>query len=335
MNQGPDHSAISTEEAFTLWQEGEHIVEHPWYQQRRDDYERAIAATLARLSAHTTVRELVAGYFADELDDAFAEMVIRCADGRILDWQRVEDAAYWRRFQALLRTQGMASSERQLPDAAAGPPRQQQSVRRRRLDTRWQLTALVVAVVVALGSVLLARTGLLATNTPASSSVVPASWHTFRDTWGLYTLRFAPQWTAGGGTDTYGGACGQAVCDHEGFTFLDPAQGAGTASVHIDVFPLMSPDRRAACMPYSGITGTPFAGLPTRLDGCGDWAVATQNDVFIFSVVIPGVSGQHLEGPNPSTPTPVPSSWQATDKVDVQGLLATFQFVGHPQPLAS
>src|SRR5258708_5115428 len=59
MWQRPDHSAISTEEAFNLWQEGEHIVEHPWYQQRRDDYERAITATLAHLNAHTTVRELV------------------------------------------------------------------------------------------------------------------------------------------------------------------------------------------------------------------------------------------------------------------------------------
>jgi hypothetical protein len=105
MWQRPDHSAISTEEAFSLWQEGEHIVEHPWYQQRRDGYERAITATLARLAAHTTVRALVAGYFADELDDAVVESVIHCADGHILDWQRVEDAAYWRRFQALLRAQ--------------------------------------------------------------------------------------------------------------------------------------------------------------------------------------------------------------------------------------
>ena len=80
-------------------------MEHPWYQQRRDDYERAITATLAHLNAHTTVRELVAGYFADALDEGFVERVIHCADGRVLDWQRVEDAAYWRRFQALLRTQ--------------------------------------------------------------------------------------------------------------------------------------------------------------------------------------------------------------------------------------
>jgi hypothetical protein len=165
----------------------------------------------------------------------------------------------------------MSSSEqRQQPDAAARPRRQQQSTRRGHFGP-WLLLAAVViaAVVVALVSVLLARTGVLATNTPASSTVVPASWHTFRDTWGLYTLRFAPQWTAGGGTDTYGGGCGQVVCNHEGFTFLDPSQGSGTASVHIDVFPITTANRQGMCWLGRAVTGTTFAGFPVRGDPGG------------------------------------------------------------------
>ncbi len=226
----------------------------------------------------------------------------------------------------------MSSAEQQLPDAAAGPPRQQQSTRRGHFGT-WLLLVVVAAVVVALVPVLLARTGVLATNTPASSTVVPASWHTFRDRWGLYTLRFSPQWVAEGGTDTFGGPCNQGECTHEGFTFLDPAQGSGTAYVHIDVFPIAPSNGGSVCQPGPGI-GTTFAGFPVRVDGCGNWAIATQNDVFVFYIVIPGVSGGRLEGLNPPTPTPVPSSWLSPDEGDVQGLLATFQLLGHPQPVA-
>ncbi len=229
----------------------------------------------------------------------------------------------------------MSSAEQQLPDAAAGPPRQQQSTRRGHFGTRLLLAAVVAVVVVASVSVLLARTGVLATNTPASSTVVPASWHTFRDKLGLYTLRFAPHWVAGGGIDSGGAPCSQWECTHEGSTFWDPAQGSGTAYVHIDVWPITPSDRQFYCQWGRLGTGTTFAGFPVKaVPSGGGWAIDTQNDDFVFSIVIPGVLGGHLEGLHPQTPTPVPSSWQATDKVDVQGLLATFQLVDHPQPLA-
>jgi hypothetical protein len=105
MNQRPDRGALSTEEAFNLWREGEHIVEHPWYQQRRDDYEWAITETLAYLEDHETVRELLQSYLADTFDEALMEAVILCTDGKVLDWQGVEDAAYWRRHAALVQAQ--------------------------------------------------------------------------------------------------------------------------------------------------------------------------------------------------------------------------------------
>jgi hypothetical protein len=103
-----------------------------------------------------------------------------------------------------------------------------------------------------------------------SSTVVPASWRTFRDTWGLYTLHFSPQWVAGGGTDDAYGL--------EGFTFLDPSQGAATASVHIDVFPITPATRPGYCQQDRFDTGTTFHAFQVKADPGGDWAILTEKD---------------------------------------------------------
>jgi hypothetical protein len=144
----------SVEQAFALWREGEQIVEHPWYQQRRDDYERAITATLGRLRGHTTVRELLQAYVSDAVDDAFVEAVILCADGKVLDWQRVEDAAYWRRYAALVQAQAAEAAGEGQGDATRWEGRATRETQRGPGVPAWVLI-LALAVIVAIALLLL------------------------------------------------------------------------------------------------------------------------------------------------------------------------------------
>jgi hypothetical protein len=100
--------------ATKLWTEGQAFVTQPslmagW----RADYEAAIRATLSVLDALAhSVEELVTIYFAGAavLDDVISAHVFP-PSARLLDYGTIEDAAYWRRWRALLRAAGEQTVE--------------------------------------------------------------------------------------------------------------------------------------------------------------------------------------------------------------------------------
>ena len=84
--------------ALGLWAEG-HINangQRPW----REDYLTAVRQVLPALSRYTTVDELVVAYY-DAALHADVERACQLADGRILNYATVEDAAFWERYLAI------------------------------------------------------------------------------------------------------------------------------------------------------------------------------------------------------------------------------------------
>jgi hypothetical protein len=168
--------------------------------------------------------------------------------------------------------------------------------------------------------------------------VVPATWQTFRDKLGTYTLRFPPGWTAQGGVGAGGTVAdnsGSGTLTQEGFHFTDPSQGTGSAEVFISVNPIKTAfDHQWFCQafPAKDMHDT-FHGLSAQYTGDATWIFETGNAHFQVDVTIPGVLVPVNFGPPPLPATPLPASWIATDQTDVQGILASFQ-PSNPKPLA-
>jgi len=100
-----------TADALDLWRAGErNITRRTLSADWRDDYEDAVKAAVAHLQRYTTMAELVSAYF-DLDDDTWLDALCRRSSGRILNFGNVEDAAYWRRVQALITAATTGSGE--------------------------------------------------------------------------------------------------------------------------------------------------------------------------------------------------------------------------------
>jgi hypothetical protein len=87
-------------DALDLWRDGERLARRRTSPAWRTDYERAIAAALAKLQRCTTMAGLMDAYF-DKLD-----VPLRADSGRVLNVGIVEDAAFWRRARQLIAGSG-------------------------------------------------------------------------------------------------------------------------------------------------------------------------------------------------------------------------------------
>src|SRR5262249_45860674 len=97
----PSHEAIEYAMGFCRdgWkQAGNPVMSLDW----RVEYCGAVAAVLPTLQQYTTMPELVAAYFPPPpAVHTAVEHVLYPASGHILNFDIVEDAAYWRRLQQL------------------------------------------------------------------------------------------------------------------------------------------------------------------------------------------------------------------------------------------
>jgi hypothetical protein len=97
------YSEEARSHALGLWAEG-HLNangQRPW----REDYQTAVRQVLPALSRYATVEELIVAYYGANLR-AEVERASQLADGRILNYATVEDAAYWQRYVVLTSTDG-------------------------------------------------------------------------------------------------------------------------------------------------------------------------------------------------------------------------------------
>jgi hypothetical protein len=102
-----NYSVAARSRALDLWETGYVNANgrRPW----REAYQAAVRKVSPALDRYTTVDELVAAYYDFALR-ADVERASHLADGRILNYATVEDAAYWQRYVALTRTDGAEES---------------------------------------------------------------------------------------------------------------------------------------------------------------------------------------------------------------------------------
>lgn len=229
----------------------------------------------------------------------------------------------------------MSSSEHEVSDTTLRPAHEQ-SAHRGRLG-KWLPVAVVTAVVVALVAVLLLlRAGVFTTSQLGGSGGAPSTWQTYHDPSGLFSLRLPPGWTVRiePAAASYGDSRGSVQVHEEMVTFGDPAQGTGSAHFWVVADPIKTAfDRQHFCQ-YS----TTLQSFSTRnLSGMEHtgalWLFTTENANFQIDVAIPGVLAPGTFGPPQPTATPLPATWVATDKTEVNAMLVSFQPTD-PKPLA-
>ncbi len=94
--------------ALGLWAEG-HLNANgrrPW----REEYQAAVCEVSPALDRYATVDERVAAYY-DAALHADAARACQFADGRILNYATVEDAAFWQRYLAITGPDGACPHE--------------------------------------------------------------------------------------------------------------------------------------------------------------------------------------------------------------------------------
>lgn len=93
------------EDALDLWREGDRLFWRHTAPGWAEDYEQALARALVHLERYTTMAELIAAYFDDAAGgetERWLTVACQTASGRLLNEGLVEDAAFWRRAQALI-----------------------------------------------------------------------------------------------------------------------------------------------------------------------------------------------------------------------------------------
>jgi hypothetical protein len=218
-------------------------------------------------------------------------------------------------------------------DTTPTPPAQKQSRRRGHVGNRaWIVVA--AAVIVALVAVMLLRTGVATASRPVGDNGVSSHWQTYHDPLGLFTLRLPPGWSAHVtvGTLSYGGP----IVKLDDISFSNPSQGSGSASVGIFADPIATTvEQQYYCDASSAISG--FSPMTVdRLKQMGAYVIfVTEGAHFQIDVKIPGILAPATFGQPPyptPTPTALPASWLATDVMQVNALLASFQPMD-PKPL--
>lgn len=185
---------------------------------------------------------------------------------------------------------------------------------------------LAVALVVALFAVLSLQRGSGA----ASPPVVPASWQTYRDPAGLFSLRMPQGWSAHLETssETFGDRTGSATDTTEFLSVSDPEQGTGSAKFYVNAAPISTAfERHWYCQAFPS-ANSGFQGIPASSMGQAVWLFDTANAHFQLDVWIPGV----LEPPHSSpmmpssmpTATPLPAATVAVDRQVLATMLGSF-----------
>lgn len=104
------------EHALRLWREGARLASAFRYDAGlAEEYARAVAAVVAHVRTYVTMDELLARYYRhDAALDAALERAIHPPSGRVLKYNVVEDAAFWRRARYLIAagTGGLADEQR-------------------------------------------------------------------------------------------------------------------------------------------------------------------------------------------------------------------------------
>jgi hypothetical protein len=206
------------------------------------------------------------------------------------------------------------------------------------------LAVVVVAVVAALAVVLLGRGNGPANGSSPSvggTSANTSGWQTYHDPMNMYSLRLPPGWTAKVGTSSgfasnRGGAISVTM---ETVVFSDPRYGQSSAQVDISAEPIDSDvARRVYCADWSPHNfNDTFHGIPAEHIPEATWLFSSANAHFQLDVWIPGVlEPPHERGPLTGmepTASPLPASWIAADRVNINGVLASFR-PANPAPLS-
>jgi len=204
----------------------------------------------------------------------------------------------------------------------AGPTHNHDPSARLGRPGRWVMAAAAAVIVAALAAVLLGRAGLLAGGRGASGS-----WQLYHDPFGLFTVQLPPRWTAqfAPSTGTFGDRYGSETERVDQVSFDDPAQGTGSAYVSVIAHPIKTAfDHQYNCQQPSDLQ--PFVPLTlSSMEPGGHSLFTTENAYFQVNVGIPGVVTPVGFGPPPPPATPIPSTWVATDKSEVNALLVSFQ----------
>lgn len=189
------------------------------------------------------------------------------------------------------------------------------------------VAGVAVALVVALFAVVsLQRGSGLGTPPP----VVPASWQTYHDPAGLFSLRVPDGWTVDieTGTSTFGDRTGSATETSEFVSVHDPAQTTGSARFDVNAAPISTAfERHWYCQAFPS-ANSDFHGIPATSMGQAMWLFDTANAHFQLDVWIPGV----LEPPHSSpmmpssmpTATPLPAATVAVDRQILAAMLGSF-----------
>lgn len=234
----------------------------------------------------------------------------------------------------------MSAPERQLTSAPDGQATE--SPRRKRFFGRWLPVIVVVAVVGGLAAVLLGGgIGSSGGSAPGAGggSANTSGWQTYHDPMNMYSLRMPPGWTAqvSTGSGTAGDRTGSMTVTTESVALGDPTYGDSGAKVYITAEPITSDFARHW---YCGASqanqqNSSFHGIPAEHIVDATWLFASANAHFQLDVWIPGVlEPLHSSPPIPQpTATPLPASWIAADRSDINGVLASFR-PANPAPLS-
>lgn len=190
------------------------------------------------------------------------------------------------------------------------------------------MAAAVTVVVVALAAVLLGRAS------DGASGSGSGSWHTYHDSFGLFTLRVPPGWAThfAPTTGTFGDRNGSETERVDMVSFDNPAQGTGSAYVLVTAYPIKTAfDHQHYCQQPANLQS--FTPLTLRdMEPSGYQLFTTETASFQVDVGIPGVVEPVKFGPATPVPTPIPATWVATDQSVVNALLVSFRPTD-PKPL--
>ncbi len=230
------------------------------------------------------------------------------------------EAALERTGIASMSSSDPTSDPKREPFASSAQSASTPTTRRGRRG-KWGALMGMAALAVALVGGLLVHAGVVAANRPASSVATSARWQTYHDPYGLFTLQMPPAWTAQVTTSS------MAV---ETIIFSDPAQGKGSAQI---VIAASSLDKQGVCQLSAQVRDN-FTGLTlSAMEHTGALSIFyTENASYQIDVTISGILDPVTFGPATPVPTPLPATWLATDKTEVNAMLVSFH-PSDPKPL--
>ncbi|HLZ24856.1 MAG TPA: hypothetical protein VKQ30_22270 [Ktedonobacterales bacterium] len=161
-------------------------------------------------------------------------------------------------------------------------------------------------------------------------AVVPASWQTYRDPAGYFTIRIPPAWRASAGTSqaTMGDSTGSFSTQNEDVTVGTNTYLLLGTGVGIYVQPIPNAyARQWMCRNTLGPLNTTLAGLPASYQSW-TWLLDTSAAHFQISTSFPGGGSPHtspvMTGKS-LPPSPVPQATVSANEQLVQLVVSTFR----------